>query len=202
MGAGCNVTRGGTKQLSVFCHMKPPRNICDRNCRPRHHGGLSLCSRQIFILPIWGWYEYEIFLLIISARGLKERKREREKKREGGGGKKRSTRAPVGERVQAARTAPTDVMHVETNVREQKKKILKKQSCECNLWLRTMSQCSLKPVNPAQRRWKNSLRSSFFFHVEAVSTITDSRARAAQRLSAYFITICSLTSYKCGMWWQ
>lgn len=26
-GKGCNVTRGGTKQLSVFCHMKPPRNI-------------------------------------------------------------------------------------------------------------------------------------------------------------------------------
>lgn len=44
MGKGCNVTRRRTKQLSAFCHMKPPRNICDRNCRPRRHGGLSFVS--------------------------------------------------------------------------------------------------------------------------------------------------------------
>lgn len=80
------------------------QGIYDRNCRPRRHGGLSLCSRQIFISPIWGWYEYEIFLLIISARRLKERERERERR-----GKEA-----------VAQRAPTDVMHVKTNVWEQK----------------------------------------------------------------------------------
>lgn len=72
MGKGCNVTRGGTKQLSVFCHMKPLRNICDRNCRPERHGGPSLCFRQIFFLPIWGWCKQEIVLLIISVHGLRK----------------------------------------------------------------------------------------------------------------------------------
>lgn len=61
-GKGCNVTRRGTKQLSAFCHMKPPRNICDRNCRPRRHGGLCLCLRQIFISPIGRLCKREISL--------------------------------------------------------------------------------------------------------------------------------------------
>lgn len=49
------------------------QGICDRNCRPRRHGGLSLCLRQIFISPIWGWCKQEIFLLIISVCGLKKK---------------------------------------------------------------------------------------------------------------------------------
>lgn len=50
------------------------QGIYDRNCRPRRHGGLSLCLRQIFISPIWGWCKQEIFLLIISVRELKKKK--------------------------------------------------------------------------------------------------------------------------------
>lgn len=81
----------GQSNFLYFCHMKPPRNICDRNRRPRRHGGLSLCWRQIFILPIWGWCEQEIFLLIISERALKKEEKEKESS---------STGAPVKEHVQ------------------------------------------------------------------------------------------------------
>lgn len=99
MGKGCNVTRGGTKQLSVFCHMKPLRNIRDRNCRPRHHGGLFLCLRQVFIPPIWGWCKQEIFLLIMPACWFK----------------KNGTKSVVHEDVQKLQRDSTKMSHISTN---------------------------------------------------------------------------------------
>lgn len=43
------MTRGGTKQLSVFCHMKPPRNTyVTESVDPAAMGVSSFCRRQIF----------------------------------------------------------------------------------------------------------------------------------------------------------
>lgn len=58
---GCNVTGRGTKQLSAFCHVKPHRNTYDRNCRPRHHGGLSFVWDTFFFLAIGSLHKREIF---------------------------------------------------------------------------------------------------------------------------------------------
>lgn len=49
LGKGCNVTRGGTKQLSVFCHMNPPRNTyVTESVDPAAMGVSSFCRRQNF----------------------------------------------------------------------------------------------------------------------------------------------------------
>lgn len=51
-GGGGRDKRRDKATFYVLSHETSKEYMCDRNCRPRRHGGLFLCLRQIFISPI------------------------------------------------------------------------------------------------------------------------------------------------------